>query len=208
LKGKISFKQIIHYVVVYLDGRWCGLFGVVGPLVAYLFTGVSIMLSPWFSWWRNALSDLGHASKSSVAPIFNFGLMLAGLLVLLYAVTALRRHARYTSYYSLASAFMLQLVATFNEVYGSLHFAVSVLFFASLALASIVYAVERRSILAMVAFLIGLSTWVLYWAGVYSAGVAVPEAISTIAVVSWIILSALRIIFSKPSISKPLEKGS
>jgi hypothetical membrane protein len=54
------------------------LFGVVGPLIAYFSIGVSMVLSPWFSWESNALSDLGHAIKSEVASIFNFGLLLVG----------------------------------------------------------------------------------------------------------------------------------
>jgi len=46
-------------------------FGIVGPIVSYVLIAVSILLSPWFSWQRNALSDLGHSTKSNVSPIFN-----------------------------------------------------------------------------------------------------------------------------------------
>ncbi len=173
------------------------LFGAVGPLVAYVSIGVSIALSPWFSWERNALSDLGHAVKSGVAPIFNFGLLLTSFLLMIYAITALKAYARRTSYSLLISAFMLQLVAVFDEVYGSLHFVVSVLFFVSLIPTIILYALERKSSLAVIGFIIGLLSWILYGARIYSAGVAVPETISTLAVLPWIVSSALKIYMGK-----------
>ncbi len=176
-----------------MNKKICALFGVVSPPVAYASIGVSIALSPWFSWEKNALSDLGHAFKSGVAPIFNFGLLLTGFLVIIYAVTTLRGYARWTSYSLVISAFMLQLVAVFDEVYGFLHFVVSLLFFVSLGLATLVYAVERRSRLAAIGFIIGLFAWVFYWAEIYRAGVAVPEIISSVAVMPWIVSSALSI---------------
>jgi len=173
------------------------LFGVVGPLVACVSIGVSIAFSSWFSWERNALSDLGHAVKSGVAPIYNFGLLLTGFLLTIYAVKALKKYASWTSYSMVISAFMLQLVAAFDETYGLLHFVVSVLFFVSLGFASIVYVMERKSSLAAIAFIIGLFSWVLYWAGIYSVGVAVPETISSVAVLPWVISSALKLYISK-----------
>ena len=175
----------------------CALLGAVGPLIAYVSIGVSIALSPWFSWERNALSDLGHAVTSQVAPIFNFGLLLTGFIIMIYAVSVLRRYARWTSYSMVISAFMLQLVAVFDEVYGLLHFVVSVLFFVSLGSTTIMYAVERRSSLAVTGFIIGLLTWVFYWAKIYSGGIAVPETISTVAVIPWVVSSALKVYIGK-----------
>ncbi|MCW3985354.1 MAG: DUF998 domain-containing protein [Candidatus Bathyarchaeota archaeon] len=180
-----------------MNERKYALFGVVGPIAAYLFIIVSIMLSPWFSWSANALSDLGHAVRSDVAPLFNFGLLLAGFLIMIYSITAFRNHAKYACYCLLISALLLQLVATFDAVYGFLHFLVSVSFFVSFGFASIIYALEKKSILASVAFTIGLGSWILYFAGIYSAGVAVPETISSVAVVSWVMLSAFRIYLCK-----------
>jgi len=112
-----------------MNERKYALFGVVGPLVAYFFIGVSIALSPWFSWWSNALSDLGHSVDSNVASLYNFGLLLAGFFIIIYSTKVFKDHASYTSYCLLVSALVLQLVATFDEVYGSLHVIVSILFF-------------------------------------------------------------------------------
>ena len=177
-----------------------GLIGVIGPALAFISTGASVALSPWFSWYSNALSDLGHSLKSEVAPIFNLGLLLTGFLITVYAVTVFRKHAKYTGICLVFSAFILQSIATFDEVYGFLHFAVSVLFFVSIGIASIVYAVERRSLLAAIAFVVILSSWIIYAMTTYSVGVAVPETISSLAVVSWIEHSAIKILSGKWSL--------
>ncbi len=169
-----------------------GIFGIIGLLVAYGAIGVSIALSPWFRWDQNALSDLGHAINSGVAPIFNFGLLLAGFSIMIYAVTSLRSYARWTSYNLVNSSFMLQLIAVFDEVYGFLHQIVSILFFFFLIFSSIIYTLEKKSYLAAGGSIIGFLVWVFYWAGLYSAGIAIPEIISSVVVLPWIISAILK----------------
>jgi len=105
----------------------------------------------------------------------------------------LKGYARWTCYTLLTPAFALQLVAVFDEVCGLLHLIVSVLFFILLGLTSLLYAAERKSYSAVVAFTVGLISWMFYWTEIYSTGVAVPETISSIAALAWIIPSALRI---------------
>ena len=173
------------------------LFGILGPLIAFIFIGLAILLSPWFSWGSNALSDLGHSVKSDVAPLFNFGLLLCGFLIIYYSLTSFKGHAQYTSYFLMFTGLALQLVATFNEVYRPLHFQISVIFFGMLGFASISYIIEKRSVLAVAAFGIGVVSWILYGLKIYSAGIAVPEIISSMATASWIVLSALRIFLKK-----------
>ncbi len=179
------------------------LFGILGPLIAIIFIATAIVLSPWFSWWNNALSDLGRSTdielmpKSEVAPLFNFGLLLSGFFLILYSITAFRNHAKYTSHFLVIAGLSLQLIATFDEVYRSLHSLVSVLFFAALALATIIYSIEKKSVASVAALIIGFASWILYGLEIYSSGIAVPEMISSIAVFTWVILSALRIYFDK-----------
>lgn len=180
-----------------MNERAYALFGLIGPLIAYLLIAVSIMLSPRFSWSSSALSDLGHSVTSDVAPLYNFGLLIAGFCITIYSVTAMRKHAKYTSHCLLLTGLVLQLVATFDEVYGSLHFAVSILFFGALGLTSITYALEKRSVVSLMAFITGLSAWVLYFGGMYNAGVVVPETISSVVTVSPIMASALKIYLGK-----------
>ena len=181
-----------------MDERVYALFGVFGPILLYVSIGLSLVLSPWFSWESNALSDLGHAVNSSVASIFNLGLLLAGFLLMIYAATAFKKHAKYSSVCLLASTFLVQLLATFNEVYGFLHYAVAVPHFVMLSVTSIVYTVEKRSAVAFVTFIIVLGSWALYGLNILNIGIAVPETISKI-VVSWIMISAIKIYMNKPT---------
>jgi hypothetical membrane protein len=178
-----------------LNERNYALLGLVAPLIAIFFIVAAILLSPWFSWWSNALSDLGHSVNSEVAPLFNFGLLLSGFFLIVYSITSFRNHAKFTSYFLVLAGLSLQLVATFDEVYGSLHFQVSVLFFAVLGFASISYIIEKRSVLAFAALIIGSVSWILYGLEIYNAGIAVPETISSMATITWVMLSALRIYF-------------
>ena len=180
-----------------MDERFYAFFGIAGPIVAYVSIAISILLSPWFSWQRNALSDLGHAVKSDVAPIFNLGLLLGGFLIIVYALTVFRAHVKYTSICLVASAFLLQLVATFDEAYGFLHGVVSVLFFVSIWITALVNAIEKKSLKALIAFIISFGIWVLYGLKVYSAGIAVPEIISFTAVAALLMFSVIRILSQK-----------
>lgn len=177
-----------------MKDKYYALSGVVGPLIALASIAVSIAFSPWFGWDKNALSDLGHSVHSQVASIYNFGLLLAGLLIIVYALMTFGKYAKYTAVFLVASGFMLQLLAMFDEVYGLLHFGVSVLFFVLIGIASIVYAIEKKSYFAAMLFIVNLSSWLLYGMKIYHAGVAVPETISSVAVVSWIVVSAVRIL--------------
>ena len=180
-----------------MNERNYALLGLIAPLIAIVFIAGSIALSPWFNWETDALSDLGHAINSEVAPLFNFGLLLSGFLTIVFALKTFRNHAKCTSYALVLVGLSLQLVATFDEVYRPFHSLVSVMFFVSLGLASISYFVEKKSTLAIVALIIGAVSWILYGLEVYSAGIAVPETISAMATITWFMLAAFKIYRNK-----------
>ena len=180
-----------------MEKRIYAVFGVFGPMLIYFSIAASLVLSPWFKWESSALSDLGNSGTSNAAPLFNFGLLLAGFLLMVYALTAFKEHAKYSSVCLLVSTFLVELLATFNIAYGSLHYAVAVPHFVMLSVTSIVYTIERRSTIALTTFLIVLGSWTLYGLGVLNIGIAVPEAISKI-VLAWIMISAIKIYVSKP----------
>ena len=179
-----------------MDERLYCIFGFAAPTVSLASIAASILLSPWFSWRINALSDLGHATRSSVSPIFNLGLLLGGFFMVIYVGTIFRRYSKYTSVCITVSAFTLQLIATFNEVYPLLHLIVSVLFFLSIGVSLIVYSIEKKVYVALLAFFISLLSWITY-ERLYDLGVAVPETVSSLAVSSFIVYSAARIYLGK-----------
>jgi hypothetical membrane protein len=181
-----------------MEERVYALFGVFGPLLVYASIALSLLISPWFSWESNALSDLGHAVTSDAAPIFNLGLLLAGFLLMVYALTVFQKHAKYSSFCLLVSTFFVQLLAAFNEVYGSLHYVVAVPHFVMLSLTSIVYTVEKRSAVAFITFVIVMFSWLVYGLNIFNIGIAVPETVSKL-VLAWIMYSAIKIYFDKES---------
>ncbi len=145
-----------------MEQKFYVLFGVFGPLLVYLSILVSLVLSPWFRWETNALSDLGNPIISNVASIFNAGLLLSGFSLLIYAITVFKKHAKYSSFCLLVSTFFVQLLAAINASYGSLHYVVAVPHFVILSLTSIVYYAEKKLAFALVTVLIVMFSWLIY----------------------------------------------
>ena len=175
-----------------MNERIYALFGVFGPLLVYSSLVLSLALSPWFSWETNALSDLGYAGNSDVSPIFNFGLLLAGFLMMVFALTVFRKHAKYSSFCLLFSTFLVQLLAVFNAIYGSLHYLAAVLHFSMLSITSIVYTIEKRSAFALATFVIVIFSWLIFASNTFNIGIAIPEMVSKLVLV-WIMYSAIKI---------------
>jgi len=184
-EGNNADKKTCKYSYSYL--------GVVGAAIPGLSSIALAFFTPWFNWTRNALSDLGNPLVSGVAFLFNFCLILGGLLLVLYGLEYLKCRAKYTSYLVVVSAFSLQLVGAFNETYGATHFYVAALFFITLTASSLTYTIEKRSVVALVAFVISFSSWLLYLLGHANVGVAVPEIISSLSTAAWVTEDFLKI---------------
>src|SRR3990170_1527124 len=60
-----------------------GLCGIVGPIISLSFIEIAIIYSPWFNWFKNALSDLG---VHEAALIFNSGLIIGGILTTIFGI--------------------------------------------------------------------------------------------------------------------------
>ena len=179
-----------------MEKRIYAFFGILGPLLIYLSIIISLLFSPWFRWESNALSDLGHAVTSSVAPIFNFGLLVSGFLLMIYSLTVFKKHAKYSSFCLLISVFLIQLLAVFNVAYGSPHFIIAGAHFVMLSVTSIVYVIEKRSIFTLITFLVVMFSWLIYILNIFNVGIAVPETVSKL-VILWIIYSSIRIYFGR-----------
>ena len=168
--------------------------GLIAPIFGFCCVFLSISSFPWFNWSKNAISDLGHSTMSGVSPLLNLGFLLTGVLLEIYAVSILMIHKKWSGYFLILTSVGLQLVAVFDEIYGVLHLIVSVFFFVALTIATAIYALERRSNLAVVAFIVIVSSWLFYWGRLYQTGIAVPEMISSSAASLWIMESAFTIL--------------
>ncbi|MEM0065509.1 MAG: hypothetical protein QXH88_01090, partial [Sulfolobales archaeon] len=63
----------------------CFILAVSGYAIPLAFIAVAAASAGWFDVVRNALSDLGHATRSSVAPLFNLGLYLGAFTLAIFA---------------------------------------------------------------------------------------------------------------------------
>ncbi len=148
----------------------------------FLAIAISALMYPGFSLYQNALSDLGHATKSPSAPIFNLGLTVTSFLLVIQAVAYLWEKDRALSVTLLSAAFFLQLVAVYDEVYGirfdHLHFLVSALFFIAIITFLLLYAVKRKRVRAAIAAVTAIAVWALHFAARIPPGAAIPELVS------------------------------
>ncbi|MCL5068764.1 MAG: DUF998 domain-containing protein [Thaumarchaeota archaeon] len=64
---------------------------IAAAVVAYVLIVTAVLISPWFSWYNNALSDLGNsAAQRNIASgadwVLNTGLVVAGVLTAVFGV--------------------------------------------------------------------------------------------------------------------------
>ena len=64
--------------------RVAGVCGITSQSVGLISLLATVSMSPWFSWTGNHLSVLGV--KGSATTLFNFGLILTGVLSLIFAI--------------------------------------------------------------------------------------------------------------------------
>jgi len=153
------------------------LLAVLSIAIPLVFILLAILLSPWFDIVNNALSDLGHSVKSKAAPVFNIGLVTGGFLIALVDFCMLDCSRLYRALLFLAG-YDLILIGVFDEVYISLHFYVSLVFFTILVILLLVYGVlERKYYFAPLA-IISMLSWYLHFSRDIPPGAAIPELVT------------------------------
>jgi len=207
-----------------LSSRFAGWCGLIGPILAFIAIGVAILLSPWFNWFTNALSDLGHPwmlggsngtpGINGAAPVFNGGLFIGGLITLVFSLWLLWHNYFERSTIGLIASIFLTIatgfliaIGTFHEGISGIHFAVSVGFFVFVLLAGMIYGIRlilepHRRLFGIVAFvlsIISVLVWVIYFTVpiLPFSGVAIPEIISSLVAFIWVFPLCIRLILGK-----------
>lgn len=165
------------------------------PLVVSVLVLSSILVSPWFSWTENALSDLGVSGLGAL--LFNTALITGGAMLIIFAAglwSVLHgRLARVGLMLLLLDGAALSAIGVFPETAGRIHLYVSIMFFTLLVLSLLVqglsYALEMRNtvtgLFGIFLSLFSIVVWLFQW-----RGVAIPEAAAYFAgAVWWITLS-------------------
>ncbi len=147
------------------------------PLIMIL---ISIIMSPWFNIWYNALSDLGHATKSSVAPIFNLGLVIGGYLISILSIKYMVSYDKGRTIILTYTGFMLILIGVYDEIYGKLHFIVSVLFFLGIIAYLLYISAKEKTIIPGTIAVLQIIMWYLHFYSDLPPGAAIPELIAVL----------------------------
>jgi hypothetical membrane protein len=122
------------------------LVGYIAPIIALIGIEIAILISPNFNWVTNALSDLGHYTRTDIgqnpivrAIIFNAGLIITGILLIITTLGFMKqlndRLTRIAILPFLIAASFLTSIGIFSENFGAIHFLVSVGFFVSFPVA-------------------------------------------------------------------------
>ncbi len=182
--------------------------GIAAPIVAFACILLAIVSYAQFSWINNALSDLGVVTGAT-SNIFNFGLVAAGVLAFVFAIAGLltfvgkSRGGKLGSVVFAAASIALIFIGVFNESYSPTHYLVSVAFFslAPIALLILTCAFACNHQYRMAAFTIAVAVaaalpWFLQFAINYVTDVAIPEAVSGLAISAWVVVLATKILKS------------
>lgn len=168
-----------------------GLSGILAVLILFGSITTAIYFAPSFNLRTGALSDLGVMNDYITANLFNYGLMISGLLLIPFAleIDKVWEHAKIADLFFLLSGIGVFLVGFF-PLGTRLHFPSAAFTFFSLALAFIsiggVMWYERgKVVLAEGEILTGIFI-VLVWA-IDWEGMAIPEIISGLVGSFWVL---------------------
>ncbi len=169
-------------------------------MLAFTCIIISIASYPAFSWTNNALSDLGII-PGITGPLFNFGLYGSGFLAFNFAIFGLftylgkRWVGKIGSAVFTAATLALIAIGVFNESFSGTHYAVSVAFFVlapiSLFILTGAFWVEshrRMAALSLLVGVVGALPWLLLFTFNYVPDVAIPEAVSGLAISVWAVV--------------------
>ena len=191
-------------------------YGLVGPLLTYIFILVAISLAPWFSWTANALSDLGNiVTHTASAPVFNYGLMIGGVVIILFAIGMVLEVK--SNVMGLLGALTLVtsglgifFVGIFPENFLLEHAISAFTYFISSIVGSfffgMAYAAKKSvRVIGILIFLLGiLAAFGLFFLPfiIHLPGAAIPEIIGSVAQYIWVIIICIRLLSGKDAIPR------
>ena len=183
--------------------------GVLTPIIAFSCISLAILYYPLFSWTENALSDLG-VQAGATAPLFNFGLVISGILALifatgLYLLQGQKVIGKFGAFTFILATLALVAIGIFPENIKPNHYYASVAFFALVPLSMILLTAslltERKVKMGLLTLLIAVVAampWMLYFSMHFVEGVAIPETISAVSTSVWAIVLSFQMVKHDP----------
>jgi hypothetical membrane protein len=185
--------------------RVSGACGIAAPVIAFTCILLAIAYYSPFSWTGNALSDLG-VQEGLTQILFNYGLVVSGLLALLFALgiyvfLGARISGRVGALLFALATLALTAIGVFNENSTPMHWYASVAFFIffpiSMLLLTVAFLMLGQLRVGLFTFLtaaIAATPWIVYFNVRYVENVAVPETISALAASVWAIVLGFKML--------------
>ena len=179
--------------------------GFFAPLIALATITISILLAPGFDWFLNALSDLGNYTYFFLSPyklisviVFNSGLIVTGILMLLYAIWFFKWTKDIPTKIGIVPLFISLLflisIGILSENFGEIHYWVSVGFFLtfpfSMWIIGIVWLRFRNlrlfCVISIILPFLSVIMWADYLLGTSIWQQAVPEIVTAFSAIIWL----------------------
>lgn len=188
--------------IMTMRDRWMrisGICGIITPIVAFTCILLAIALAPQFSWTDNALSDLGIVTGAT-SILFNLGLILSGILTLLFAsglFTYFRSNSlgRLSALILVLDSLALTAIGVFPENVKPMHLYASVAFFVLFPISMLFVTASflrasraRMGLLTLSIALFAAIVWIAEFLLRYVPGVAIPETLSALAASLWTVV--------------------
>ncbi|MGC8609288.1 MAG: DUF998 domain-containing protein [Thermoplasmata archaeon] len=185
--------------------RCMSIFGMIGPVLAITLILTNIMVSPWFSWSRNALSDLG---VNRYGYLFNSAIILEGLFNIFFVLSLkLLKIRNFTAYALIISGISLLLVGVFNEDHPPFHLIFALIYFVLFPISIIIFSLYLRkvqsllsytglavSVISLIDIIIGIG-FVFHYVRIVGVGLSVPEFIEAVLLGSWSVMMSAYVFF-------------
>ena len=184
--------------------RLGGLCGILGSVLSLVMVFAATVISPWFRWDTNALSELG---VGEVSLVFNSAVVIGGVLNFIFALGARkylseRRVVRIGAALVMLSSVCLALVGIFTVTYHFAHAIVSLGYFVLAPTGFILIGlgterdtIRTLSIVTGIAALLAILILPMMFLVVpFKVGFAVPEMIEALILAAWIVFMGVRLL--------------
>jgi Predicted membrane protein len=165
------------------------------PWITIFLIILNILISPWFSWYKNALSDLG---VHQYGFIFNSAIFTEGIINGLYFFF-LGKNSR-QRYLIVIGSFSLSLVGVFNEDFHLLHLIFALIYFILMPIYIILNSSYTENLNKFFNIIIGTASLFVIIVGILSSfrlilrilGLGVYEMLEAGLISMWISIYILR----------------
>jgi len=165
------------------------------PWITIFLIILNILISPWFSWYKNALSDLG---VHQYGFIFNSAIFTEGIINGLYFFF-LGKNSR-QRYLIVIGSFSLPLVGVFNENFHLLHLIFALIYFIFMPMYIILNFGYTENLNKFFNIIIGTASLFVIIVGILSSfrliprilGLGVYEMLEAVLISMWISIYILR----------------